>query len=146
VSFDPACLVNIGLAVMALCFYVVGSRRFYRQQAPFILWFVVAIAVDALTAVLASFGITPTTMLPGMRIVPWGSPLFILHITFASIGFFGFIAMVIAILTLGKERPYPRLRVLQYKALLPVWLIGESIALVNSVMKLFFQVRLFDYA
>ena len=144
-SFDPACLVNIALAALALAFYIVGSRRFHRLRRPFLVWFVTAIAVDATTAVLASFRITPTTMLPGMEIVPWDSPLFIVHITMASIGFFGFIAMLLFILACGREKPYPRLRVFQYRVLLPVWLVGEGIALVNSLVKLIWKIRLFDY-
>jgi len=146
VSFDPACLINIVLAALALALYIVGSRRFYRLRRPYLAWFAAAIAVDATTAVLASFGITPTTVLPGMQLVPWYSPLFIVHITLASIGFFGFIAMLVFILVRGREKPYPRLRVYQYRVLLPIWLVGEGIALVNSVMKLFWKVRLFDYA
>lgn len=145
-SINPACLVNIVLAALALAFYIVGSWRFYRLRRPWLAWFVAAIATDAATAVLASFRITPTTVLPGMQLVPWYSPLFIVHITLASIGFFGFIAMLLYILVRGRDKPYPRLRVLQFRVLLPVWLVGEGIALVNSVMKLVWKVRLFDYA
>lgn len=145
-SINPACLVNIALAALALVFYIVGSRRFYHLRRPYLSWFIAAIGVDATTAVLASFRITPTTVLPGMQLVPWHSPLFIVHITLASIGFFGFIAMLLFILVRGRDEPYPRLRVFQYRVLLPIWLVGEGIALINSLMKLFWKVRLFDYA
>ena len=69
-SFQPACLINIGLAFIALSLYVIGSYRFYRNKEPFLIYFGMAILVDASTALLASFRITPTTQLPGCEIVP----------------------------------------------------------------------------
>ncbi len=142
---EPANLINIVLAFAALYFYIIGSRRFYQQKNPFIYLFVIAIVLDATTAILASFGITPTTQLPNSDFVPWQSTLFLIHIILASFGFFGFIIMILYVLIKGKESPYPRLSVFQYKVLLPAWLVGEGIALVTSVVKLLFRVRIYDY-
>ena len=142
---NQACLINIVLAVTALALYFIGSRRFYLDQHPFlrILW--LAILIDGLTAVLASFGITPTTQLPYSDFIPWRSKLFVTHVILATIGFFGFISVVIILMTKGTHQPYPKLRPFQYKILLPIWLVGEGIALTNSLIKVLFQVRIYDY-
>jgi Na+/phosphate symporter len=145
ITFDPANLINIVLAAVALSLYVVGSRRFYLDRRFFLAFLVSAILVDSLTAVLASFGITPTTELPHCDFVPWGSVLFVTHVILAMIGFIGFLAVTITLLIRGTRRPYPRMRVWQYKALLPVWVVGEGIALTNALMKVFFHIRLYDY-
>jgi len=140
-----ACLINIFLAVTALTLYYIGSRRFYLDCHPFlrILW--LAILIDGLTAVLASFGVTPTTQLPYSDFVPWRSKLFVTHVILATIGFFGFITVVIILMTKGTHRPYPRLRRFQYRILLPIWLVGEGIALMNSLFKVLFRLRIYDY-
>jgi hypothetical protein len=96
-------------------------------------------------AILGTFKITPTTLIPGSEFVPWGSVLFILHVILATFGFFGFIILIIFVLIKGKDLPYPRLRIFQYKVLLPAWIAGESIALINSLIKIIFGFRLYDY-
>ena len=101
--------------------------------------------VDGATAVLASFGVTPTTQLPYADFVPWRSRLFLTHILLATIGFFGFIGIVIMLWIRGTRLPYPRLRVFQFRVLLPVWLVGEGIALVNALVKAVFRIRIYDY-
>jgi len=144
-SIYPPVLINIALAFIALSLYIVGSHRFYYEKHPFLTFLVAAVLIDAVTAVLASFGITPTTQIPGSHHVPWQSVLFLTHIAFASFGFFGFITVMIILMVKGTRRPYPRMRVFQYKVLLPVWVLGEGIALTNSLAKVFFRFRLYDH-
>jgi hypothetical protein len=57
---------------------------------------------------------------------------------------FGFIAVLLALLIKGKDRPWPRLRKFQYRVLLPAWMIGEVIALTNSILKILLKVRIYD--
>jgi hypothetical protein len=142
---EPSKLINIVLALVALSFYIIGSRRFYLDRPGFAQFLILAIFFDGLAAVLASFGITPTTQLPYSDFVPWRSKLFLAHVILASIGFFGFIAIMVTVLARGTHRPYRRMRRWQYRILLPVWLVGEGIALVNSLGKVLFRIRLYDY-
>jgi len=144
-QFQPDRLINILLAIIALFLYYRGSLSFYRKNSDFLIYISLAIFLDAITAVLGSFGITPTTIIPGSDFVPWNSVLFIIHVILATSGFFGFITLIIYILMKGKNREYPRLRKFQYKILLPTWLMGESIALINSIVKIIFGFRLYDY-
>ncbi len=144
-AIHPPVLINIALAFGALGLYIVGSRRFYQGRHPFLVFLLTAVLVDAVTAILASFGITPTTEIPGSDFVPWGSMLFLTHMVLASIGFFGFIAVMVTLIFKGTRHPYPRLRVFQYKVLLPIWILGEGIALINSLVKVFFRFRLYDH-
>jgi hypothetical protein len=138
-------LVNIILAATTLCLYAVASGRFYRREKPFLGIFVAAVVSDVATAFLASFKLTPTTQLGGPHVVPWTSPLFLLHITSSSLGMFGFIAVLLVLLIKGKEFPYPRLRKFQRRILLPAWMIGQTIALSNAAGKILFKVRIYDY-
>ena len=144
-SIHPPVFINIALAFVALGLYAVGSHRFYHARQPFLVFLVSAVLIDALTAVLASFGITPTTQLPYSDFVPWRSKLFLTHIFLASIGFFGFIAVTATLIIRGTHHAYPRLRVFQYRILLPVWFLGEGIALTNSLFKVLFGFRLYDH-
>ena len=144
-NLQPANLINVALALLALALYAVGSRRFYLDRHPFLIFLGLAILIDGLTALLASFGITPTTQLPYSDYVPWRSKMFVAHIILASIGFFGFIIVTITLLIKGTRRPYPRMRVLQYRGLLPIWLVGEGIALINALGKVLWHVRIYDY-
>ena len=144
-NIQYACFINIILAGLALYYYYKGSREFYLHQPHFLRYLAIAIILDAITAILGSFGITPTTQIPGSDYVPWQSVLFIAHVILATVGFFGFIILVIVILVKGKDLPYPRLRNFQYKILLPMWIIGEIIALINSLGKIVLGIRLYDY-
>ena len=140
-----AVLINIILAVTTLYFYVLASGRFYRRQEPFLGYLGIAVVLDVATALLASFKITPTTTLSGPHVVPWRSVLFLTHITTATLGMFGFIAVLLILLIKGKDRPYGRLRRFQYRILLPAWVIGEVIALTNSILKIILKIRIYDY-
>jgi hypothetical protein len=138
-------LINIVLAVATFYFYVLASGRFYRRQEPFLGYLTAAAVLDVATAFLASFKVTPTTTLAGPHVVPWRSALFLLHITTATLGMFGFIAVLLILLIKGKDLPYPRLRKFQYRVLLPAWVVGEVIALSNSILKMILKIRIYDY-
>jgi hypothetical protein len=138
-------LINIVLAIVTFCLYVPASGRFYRRQEPFLGYLAVAVVLDVATALLASFKVTPTTTLAGLHVVPWRSGLFLLHITTATLGMFGFIAVLLVLLIKGKDLPYPRLRKFQYRVLLPAWVVGEVIALSNSILKIILKIRIYDY-
>jgi hypothetical protein len=140
-----AVLINILLAVATLYFYVLASRRFYRREEPFLGSLGVAVVLDIATAFLASFKLTPTTTLPGPHRVPWGSLLFLTHMTAATLGMFGFIAVFLILVIKGKDRPYNKMRVFQYRILLPAWALGEVIALTNSILKIVLKIRIYDY-
>jgi len=140
-----AVLINIVLAVATLYLYILGSGRFYRRQEPFLGYLGAAVVLDVATAFLASFKLTPTTALAGPHVVPWGSVLFLVHMASATLGMFGFIAVFLVLLIKGKDRPYDRLRKFQYRVLLPAWMIGEVIALTNSILKIILKIRIYDY-
>jgi len=137
-------LINIVLALATFYLYVLGSGRFYRRREPFLGYLGAAVVLDVATAFLASFKITPTTTLAGPHVVPWRSALFLLHISTATLGMFGFIAVFLVLVIKGKNRPYPRLRAFQYRVLLPAWVVGEIIALANSILKIILKVRIYD--
>jgi hypothetical protein len=138
-------LINIVLAIVTFCLYVRASGRFYRRQEPFLGYLAAAVVLDVATALLASFKVTPTTILAGPHVVPWRSALFLLHISTATLGMFGFIAVLLVLLIKGKDLPYPRLRKFQYRVLLPAWVVGEVIALSNSILKIILKIRIYDY-
>jgi len=140
-----AVLINVLLAIATLYFYVVASGRFYRRQEPFLWYMGIAVFLDVATALTASFKLTPTTTLPGPHHVPWGSVLFLSHILTATLGMFGFMAVFLILVIKGKDRPYNKLRVFQYRVLLPAWAIGEVIALTNSILKIVLKIRIYDY-
>ncbi len=140
-----AVLINIVLALATLYFYVVATRRFYRRQEPFLARLGIAVLLDVATAFTASFKLTPTTTLPGPHPVPWDSVLFLTHMAAATLGLFGFIAVYLILVIRGKDRPYDRMRWFSYRVLLPAWLLGEAIALANSILKIVLKVRIYDY-
>lgn len=144
-QFQPLVLINITLAFIALFLYFRGSYCFYVNKPSFLWYLGAAIFLDILTAILGSFKITPTTIIQGSDFVPWHSILFVLHVTFATFGFFGFIFLFIYVLVRGTKLPYPRLRKFQFQILLPAWLFGEGIALTNSILKIVLQIRIYDY-
>lgn len=140
-----AVLINIILALATLVLYLLGSGRFYRRQEPFMGYLGAAVILDIATAFLASFKLTPTTALAGPHVVPWRSILFLTHMASATLGMFGFIAVFLVLLIKGKDRPYDGLRKFQFRVLLPAWMLGEVIALTNSILKIILKVRIYDY-
>jgi hypothetical protein len=140
-----AVLINIILAIATLVLYLLGSGRFYRRQEPFLGYLGAAVILDVATAFLASFKLTPTTALAGPHVVPWRSVLFLVHMASATLGMFGFIAVFLILLIKGKDRPYDRLRKFQFRVLLPAWMLGEVIALSNSILKIVLKIRIYDY-
>jgi hypothetical protein len=142
---NAAVLINIILAVVNFYVYILASRRFYRLEKPFFGYLGAAVFLDITTAVLASFRVTPTTVVGAPHVVPWRSVLFLAHISSATLGMFGFIAVFLILLIKGKDLPYPRLRKFQYRVLLPAWAIGEVIALANSILKIVLKIRIYDY-
>jgi hypothetical protein len=143
-QFDPLCLINYFMAVLALALYVVGSYRLYRYKSSYLIILGIAIAVDILTAILASLSITPTVQIENTVTVPWHSVLFKFHVVFSMIGFVGFIALFVYLVIQRKSGCHPLIRKWQFLVLLPIWIIGESIALLNATMKLTSGMRLFD--
>lgn len=139
-----AVLINIILAVITFYLYVKAGGRFYRREEPFLGLLAAAVVFDVITAFLASFKVTPTTVLAGPHLPPWGSPVFLLHITTSTLGMFGYIAVLLALLIKGKDRPWDKMRKFQFRILLPCWVIGEVIALTNAIVKLVFRVRIYD--
>ena len=144
-DFNPACLINVLLAFLALYFYFLGSYRFFKNRRGFVFFLGLAIAIDVFTALFASLRITPTVQLPAVESVPWYSLLFNVHVCFSMIGFIGFIALFVYLLMRKKKAISVRIRTWQFKFLLPVWVIGESIALMNALSKILFRVRIFEY-
>lgn len=143
-DFNPACLINILLAFLALYFYFLGSYRFFKTRKGFVFFLGLAIGIDILTALFASLKITPTVQMPDMEAVPWYSLLFKVHVCLSLIGFTGFIALFIYLLSHNRKAISTRLRKWQFKFLLPVWVIGESIALLNALSKIIFRIRIFE--
>jgi hypothetical protein len=140
-----AVLINLVLAVATFYLYVLASSRFYRRREPFMGYLGAAVVLDVATAILASFRVTPTTVVGAPHVVPWRSILFLTHITTATLGMFGFIAVFLVLLIKGRDLPYPRLRKFQYRVLLPAWAVGEVIALANSILKIVLKIRIYDY-
>jgi len=140
-----AVLINLVMAAATLYFYVLASRRFYRREEPFLGYLGIAVVLDIATALLASFRLTPTTTLPGSHGAPWHSILFLLHMSSATLGMFGFIIVFLVLVIKGKDRPYDKLRTFQYRILLPAWALGEVIALTNSILKMVLKIRIYDY-
>jgi hypothetical protein len=140
-----AVLINIVLAVITFYLYVVASKRFYRRREPFLGYLGAAVVLDIATALLASFKLTPTTILPGPPGPPWRSVLFLAHISTSTLGMFGFITVLLLLLIRGKDRPYNGLRKFQYRVLLPAWAAGQVIALTNAALKMVLKVRIYDY-
>ena len=143
-SFNPACLINIFLAFLALFLYILGSYRFYKGKPGFLLLLGLAIGIDIVTALLASLKITPTTQIAGVAVVPWYSLLFTVHVVLSMIGFTGFIIVFLYLLIRKKRQYSEKIRKWQFKLLLPIWVTGESIALLNALSKVFFNFILFE--
>ncbi len=143
-TFNPSCLINIFLALLALAFYIKGSYRFYKNKNGYIFFLGLAIVIDAVTAILASLKITPTSHHFDTDAVPWYSFLFNIHVVLSMIGFTGFIFLFFYLLSTKRDKQSSWIRNWQFRLLLPVWLIGETIALSNALSKIIFKIRIFD--
>jgi hypothetical protein len=143
-SFNPACFINVILAFTAIFLYFTGSYRFYKDKEGYITLLGLAIAIDVITATLASFKLTPTVEIQDVAAVPWYSLLFKVHVTLSMVGFTGFIALFLYLLV-NKRNGYSfKIRTWQFKILLPIWIVGESIALINALSKICFRFRIFE--
>lgn len=142
--FNPTCLINVLMAFVALVLYFVGSYRFYHKRSGFKMIIGTALLIDVVTATLASLKITPTTQIPGTEAVPWDSILFKLHVILSMIGIIGFLALFIYLLICKSSAYKTWIRKGQFIILLPVWVVGELIALSNALCKICLSVRLFD--
>ena len=135
-------LVVIAIQITALLPYLIASVRFYQKKKHFMTWLAIGICLDIFMALAASGGALPR-MNPDDS-TPWGSSLFIVHITLAGIGMFGFIILFLFLLVKGTDREYPRLRKFQLRIFLNCWLAGVGIALANFAVKVMFNIRLYD--
>ncbi len=133
----------IGFQVAALICYAIGSYRFYKNKDKFMIFLTLGIVLDIIMAIGASSGVLPR-MEEGQG-APWASPLFIVHVSLSGFGLFSFIFMYLYLLIRGKDREYPRLRKFQFKIMLPCWITGVSIGLINFLIKVLFQIRLYDF-
>ena len=143
-EFRTSCLINILLAFIALILYVIGSYKFYKNQKGYHLLIGIALLTDGITAFLASFKITPTVQIPHTTAVPWDSVLFKCHVVFSTIGIIGFLILFVYLSVRRNSNYNTGIRKWQFIFLLPVWVFGELIALLNASFKIFFGIRLFD--
>ncbi len=136
-------LAIIAMQIIAFIPYIIGSRKFYKWKRGFMPWIAIGISLDIIMA------ITPFVVeLPRMESkqgAPWSSPLFIIHISTAGIGMIGFMMMFFYLLIKGTNGPYLILRKFQYKILLRLWIFGVTIALINFLIKVIFDIRIYDY-
>lgn len=143
-SFNPTCLINVLLAFVAIVLYFVGSYRFYNNSRGFKIIIGTALLIDIMTATLASLKITPTTQIPGTEAIPWDSILFKAHVILSMIGIVGFLVLFLYLLICKPSAYKAWIRKGQFMVLLPVWVVGEFIALSNAICKICLRVRLFD--
>lgn len=136
-------LAIITMQIIAFIPYIIGSLKFYRYKNKFMGWIAVGISLDIMMA-LTPFIFTLPRMEDSQG-APWSSPLFIIHISSAGIGMIGFICMFSYLLIKGTKKPYVRLRKFQYKVLLRLWIFGVGIALINFLIKIMFNIRIYDY-
>lgn len=136
-------LFVIGMQIIAFIPYIIGSRKFYQNKNKFMFWIAFGILLDLIMTFVPFIFTLPR--MEDSQSAPWLSLLFIIHITTAGIGMVGFILMFFYLLFKGTEKPYIRLRKFQYKVLLKLWIFGVSIALINFLVKIFFNIRIYDY-
>jgi hypothetical protein len=129
------------LSLLALFFYFKGSYKFFHSQSGYLNWLGLGVLADIFMAFAASTKILPV-LVPGEGI-PYTSILFILHITLSTIGMVGYIAIFFLILIRGVKKKYTYLKIISYRILLPIWIGGVSIALINFLIKVIFETNLF---
>ena len=81
--------------------------------------------------------------MPEVAAVPWYSLLFKIHVILSMIGILGFIFLIIYLIK-NRQEYSDNIKVWQFKFLLPIWVVGETIALSNALSKVFFKIRLFE--
>jgi hypothetical protein len=131
------------LSIAALIFYYRGSYRFYHNISGYRTWLGLGVLADILMAFIASTKILPV-LLPGEGI-PYSSILFILHIAMSTIGMVGYIIVFLILVIRGVNKQYPMLKILTYRILLPIWIVGVSIALINFLTKILFHINVFNF-
>ena len=133
----------IAMQVIAFIPYIVGSHGFYRGKKNFMYWLALGLFLDAVMAIAPMIFRLPR--MEASQGAPWGSLLFIIHIATAGIGMFGFMIMFIYLLIRGTDHYYGKLRRFQYHILLKLWMFGVVIALLNFLIKVLWNVRIYDY-
>lgn len=136
-------LFIISLQIIAFIPYIIGSYRFYKGKSKFLGWIALGISLDIIMAILPFVYQFPR--MEENQGAPWSSVLFITHIATAGIGMFGFIAIFVYLLIKGMDKEYKLLRKFQYLILLRLWIFGVSIALINFLIKVIFDIRIYDY-
>lgn len=136
-------LFIIGLQIIAFIPYITGSYRFYKGRDNFLGWIGLGIGLDIIMTILPFLYQFPR--MEESQGAPWSSILFVIHIASAGIGMFGFMAIFIYLLIKGVKKEYRWLRKFQYLILLRLWIFGVSIALINFLIKVIFDTRLYDY-
>ena len=131
------------LSLAALIFYFRGSYKFYHNQSDYLHWLGLGVLADIFMAFAASTKILPV-LVPGEGI-PYTSLLFILHITMSTIGMVGYIVVFFVILIRGAKKEYTYLKTIVYRILLPIWIVGVSVALINFLTKVIFETNLFNF-
>jgi len=130
------------LSLIALICYFRGSFKFFHNQIGYLHWLGLGVLADIFMAFAASTKILPV-LVPGEGI-PYSSILFILHITMSTIGMVGYIVIFLLILIRGVKKEYTYLKIVVYRILLPIWIMGVSVALINFLTKVIFDTNLFN--
>lgn len=136
-------LVIIGIQIIAFIPYVLGSYKFYKTKKNFMGWLAIGIILDITMAILPF--VIELPRMEGNQGAPWSSILFLVHISTAGIGMFGFIIMFIYLLINGVNHDYRILRKFQYTVLLRLWILGVGISLLNFLVKVIFCIRIYDF-
>ena len=111
----------IAIQIAAFLPYCVGSYRFYKEKGRFMRWIATGIVLDCIMAITASTGMLPR--MGSEQGAPWTSILFLLHIIFSGSGMLAFILMFFYLIIRGVNKEYPRLRRIQYKIFLKMWIM-----------------------
>lgn len=136
-------LLVIGGQMLGLIAYVIGSRKYYLSKDNFLRWLYIGIAIDLGIMCVGFMGILPHSATDVG--VSWTNTFFLLHISTAGIGMFGFIGMVIFLLIKrGDHFRHAKLRKFQYQIFLPLWILGVSIAFLNFFLKATYGIYLYS--
>lgn len=131
------------MQIIAFIPYIIGSRKFYLRKKNFMIWIAIGLILDFIMAI--SPVIFKLPRMDSSQGAPWTSFLFITHITTSGIGMFGFFIMFFYLIFKGTNYDYERLRKFQYHLLLKLWIVGVGIALINFLVKVLFNLRIYDF-